>query len=250
MFAAIDVGSNTVRMLVGKVSKGMVLPVLYSRKITRLKGGQTNAGLTHEAMQRTLAALQHFRSELLTFEVDTLTVVGTEALRSAANAEHFIEQVRQLTGFPLNVLSGEEEALCSARGALSVIAPTPSNAVIVDIGGGSTEIVVARGEEILFSHSYPLGVVRLAEMDGKRVEELIASNLQALGKALKENGLLDVVCRPSTVFVGTAGTITTLAASDLGMVNLRRFVHEPSKNGQGVSPASIRSSINFLRPGQ
>ena len=219
MFAAIDVGSNTVRMLIGKVSKGLVLPVLYSRKITRLKGGQTSAGLTHDAMQRTLAALQHFRSELLTFEVDALTVVGTEALRTAANVGQFIEQVRQLTGMSLNVLSGEEEALCSARGVLSVVDPTPPNAVIVDIGGGSTEIVVTSGVDVLFSHSCPLGVVRLTEMEGERADELIGSNLQALGMKLKERGLFDIVCRPSTCFVGTAGTITTLAAIDLGMVN-------------------------------
>lgn len=219
MLAAIDIGSNTIRMLIGEVRNGAILPVSYYRKITRLKGGQSDAGLTYEAMQRTLVALQGFHAEILALKIDTLTVVGTEALRSAANAKQFIEKVRLQTGMSLNVLSGEEEALCSARGALSVIEPTPSTAIIVDIGGGSTEIVVTSGQDVLFGHSCPLGVVRLAEMEGKRAAELISSNLQTLRMKLKERGLLEIACRPSTVFVGTAGTITTLAAIDLGMAN-------------------------------
>ena len=218
MYAAIDVGSNTVRMLLGNVRNGKVIPFAYSREITRLKGGQTEAGLAPESMQRTLTALQRFHTEILAHEIKALVVVGTEALRTATNAKQFIDKVHHQAGMSLTIFSGEQEARCSARGALSVVDPIPESSIIVDIGGGSTEIVITRGTDVLFSQSYPLGVVRLAEMKGRGATDFIGEILTEIGIMFTERGLLDTACLPTTDFIGTAGTVTTLAAIDLGMV--------------------------------
>jgi exopolyphosphatase/guanosine-5'-triphosphate,3'-diphosphate pyrophosphatase len=243
MLAAIDVGSNTVRMLLGEVKQGRVHPVEYQRVITRLKGGQSKNGLAPEAMERTLSALLTFQNNLSRYSPDLVSVVATEALRSAPNAELFMAQVRRQTGFELNIISGDEEAEYSARGALSVVDPLPEYTIIVDIGGGSTEIVLTRGTEVLFRHSCPLGVVRLADMSSTRsAREFIWSELDGLSSQIPEHLFAKMTDYPGTRMVGTAGTITTLAALDMKMATYdwRRV------NNYKISSERIIELVNIL----
>jgi len=220
MLAAIDVGSNTVRLLLGDVTQGKVQPIAYERRITRLKGGQTEKGLAPDAMERTLSALDFFSKTMVKHKPDAISVVGTEALRSAANREYFVEQVQQKTGLDLKIVTGTEEAALSARGVLSVVTPTPDHAIIIDIGGGSTEIILTKGMDVLFRDSCPLGVVRLAEMEfGSSADEFIGTMIKDLSGELASRQLLEKACCPQTTVIGTAGTITTLAALDLEMTN-------------------------------
>ena len=217
MLAAIDVGSNTVRMLIGEVVDGKVTPRHYERRITRLKGGQSESGLAHDAMERTLSALQDFATLASGFDPVEMRIVGTEALRSAANGGQFAESVFQSLGVTLEIISGEQEAGLSASGVLSVIDPLPDHSVIIDIGGGSTEFILSGPDGILFSTSSPLGAVRLAEMPLKQQAVFIDKQAGIIKQQLETNQFLELCRSPSTPIVGTAGTITTIAAIEMKM---------------------------------
>ena len=214
MFAAVDVGSNTVRMLIGECLNRQVHPATYYRQITRLGARyQPGIGLTAESMERTLAALREFDKILQQKKVANCRTLGTAALRRAENRQYFQELVANQTHLSLEIISGEEEALLTAHGALSVIRPIPDSSLIVDIGGGSTEFVFQKDGMVLFRQSYPVGVVRLCEevpdRPGRQV--FIDKILDNFSNDLAGQGLPRALIE-SAQLVGTAGTITTLAA--------------------------------------
>lgn len=220
MIAAIDAGSNTLRLLVGEVDKGKVIPGSYHRRITRLAGGYTKeTGLSQEAQQRTLTAFQEFSSICNKSDINDIRAVGTAAFRQAANGHDFSHLVKSATGIDLKVIDGEQEAAFMASGVLSALEPRPRHSLIIDIGGGSTEFVLCKGQDVLWSKSLALGVVRLTEAFASP-EQMLA----AIDSSVRELSLgLSRACRnadvsPSTLsLVGTAGTVTTLAALDMQM---------------------------------
>lgn len=217
-FATIDIGSNTVRMLIGSYQQGVLQPYRYERCITRLAGQfSTTSELAAASIERTCAALVVF-SELLKKEhVPCLRAVGTAALRRANNRQLFIDRVYQQTGFKVEVIDGDEEARLMASGALSVINPPAAQAVIFDIGGGSTEIVCSDQGHILFQHSYPVGVVKLAEecataaQRRQRITDVTTHFIRTCPQ--------QIVNSPGIQLIGTAGTLTTLAAIDLALTS-------------------------------
>lgn len=217
MLAAIDVGSNTVRLLLGEVVAGRVEPFLYERRITRLKGGQTAHGhLADAAMQRTAQALQEFVSLLRAHTPRSCRAVGTAALRQAPNAARFLRQVQEDLGLSIDIASGDEEARLSASGVLAALSPRPAASLIVDIGGGSTEFILLKHDVVQFQVSIPLGVVALAEsgLSETAIADLIAGQVDSVFSSLSQYH------SPSSIplsLVGTAGTATTLAAMHLCM---------------------------------
>ena len=220
MLAAIDAGSNTLRLLVGSVSDGKVLPEFYLRRITRLAGGFTQKeGLSSEARERTLFAFQEFAKVCRQAEVQQIRVIGTAAFRKAVNGEHFACEIRKLTQLPLEIISGSVEAECMASGVLSALDPMPHHTLIVDIGGGSTEFALCSDQRLLWSRSLQLGVVRITEehaspLTRQRVIEdtLVELNIE-LANFCKSVGLV----LKDLHMVATAGTVTTLAALDMHM---------------------------------
>ncbi len=220
MLAAIDAGSNTLRLLVGKVTNGRVLPEFYLRRISRLAGGFTqNEGLSPEARERTLFAFQEFAETCRQAEVKQIRAIGTAAFRQAANGEHFAREIKEITQLPLEIISGVVEAEYMVSGVLSALDPMPPHALIVDIGGGSTEFVLCSRQKVLWSKSLPLGVVRLAEeyesplMRQNAIEDALAElNVELFGVCKS----IDLVLEDLHL-VATAGTVTTLAALDMQM---------------------------------
>lgn len=214
MFAAIDVGSNTVRMLIGECRNDILQPYQYQRKITRLAGGFSSSNELHpDSIRRTLEAIQGFNNTLKEFDIQAIRVVGTAALRRAANSSLFTELVTSETGLNVDIIPGSEEAQLMSFGVLSVVNPLPDAVIIIDIGGGSTEFVCLKKNRIHFQRSYPLGVVKLCEefdsLDSRlsyieQTISLFAAELETISDTDEEWQL-----------VGTAGTITTLAAIDL-----------------------------------
>ncbi|HMB16922.1 MAG TPA: Ppx/GppA phosphatase family protein [Pelovirga sp.] len=212
MQATLDIGSNTVRMLIGSCADGLLQPCLYERRITRLGGGLSSAdGLSAIAMTRTIAALKDFSDILNINQAQCLRAVGTAALRRAENSQQFIEQVYQQTGINIDVIDGDEEARLTTLGVLSVIVPCPDNALIVDIGGGSTELIYFKAGQILVQQSFPIGVVRLAEEYSNHDQRQHAIEA-TLGDDCRQR--FSPLSEPLEL-IGTAGTITTLAAMDL-----------------------------------
>jgi exopolyphosphatase/guanosine-5'-triphosphate,3'-diphosphate pyrophosphatase len=214
MDAVIDVGSNTVRMLIGECRDDSVFPKSYERRITRLAGGiSAQSALAAAGMQRTLEALVAFSEIIATHKINKIRAVGTAALRRAGNRQSFIDQVQSATNLNIEVIAGQEEARLMAKGVLSVVRPLPAAAMIIDIGGGSTEFVCLQNGLVQHQHSYQLGVVLLSEdypASAPRKAH-IDNILNQFEKALAERGIRD----RSYQLIGTAGTITTLAAMQL-----------------------------------
>ncbi len=218
MLAAIDAGSNTLRLLVGNVEQGKVTPYAYLRRICRLAGDfNLEKGLAPASMQRTLAVFHEFAGYCSKHGVNRVKVVGTAAFRQAVNGTDFADQVANQTGLPIEIIGGDLEAQYTAKGVLSALDPVPSYSLIIDIGGGSTEYVLCRGNEVVWSASHPLGVVRLTENHGVP-KDRIAEILRVTDTVVREVISNCKVCKvdPTQLsVVGTAGTITTLAALDM-----------------------------------
>lgn len=216
MRAAIDIGSNSLRMLVGEVLCDQVIPVRYFRQVTRLAGGYDPlTGISVEASERTLSALELFSKFIDELKPTCIRTVATEAVRRAVNGRQFIADVRARTGFVVEIIDGVEEAVLSSVGVLSGLKPQPLAALVFDIGGGSTEFIVIKGGNRLWQKSYPLGVVSLAEASDSGIA--IERVLTELAEDLRVAGLSPLLACESCELVGTAGTVTTLAALDLAM---------------------------------
>jgi len=222
MRAAVDVGTNTVRLLLGDTEDGRVRPDRYLRRITRLGGGFSNdKGLAPEAMERTLVALREMAAAVRDRQAAPVAAAGTAVLRRAVNGPEFATRVRAETGLPLAIIDGETEARLTAAGVLAALDPRPASCLVFDIGGGSTEFVLAVDGKIRFHRSYPLGVVALCEEEGApgRQERRIDAVLEVLARDLAAAELLDTCLAADCRIVGTAGTVTTLAALHLEMAD-------------------------------
>ncbi len=241
--AAIDVGSNTIRMVIGDCRDGVLVPQRYDREIVRLGGNFTShSGLADASMERALTVLKSFRQTLSKENISIIRVVGTAALRRAANRQYFIDRLFRETALRLEVISGEEEAQLTARGVLSVIEPAVDMAIILDIGGGSTEFICVVAGKTCFQKSYPLGVVNLCE-EFSSAKDRVAEIYRVIGnfsEHLKQIGLNHHDYR----LIGTAGTVTTLAAIDLELVE-----YDANKINNHKLSASCLLKLNQLLNG-
>ncbi len=218
--AAIDAGSNTLRLLIGKVVDGRVVPELYQRRICRLAGNfSQQEGLSAEARERALSVFREFSLICNEADVQRSRVVGTAAFRQAVNGENFADQVREMTGLPLEVITGEEEAFYTARGVVSALDPVPAQALIFDIGGGSTEFILCVDGRVAWSRSFSLGVVHLTEAHTSPVarQAEISKTLALVQAELQRACISSGADLAKLILVGTAGTVTTLAALDMQM---------------------------------
>ena len=224
-YAVLDLGSNSVRLLIGNVIDGRCAPKLYERAVTRISVGLSATGLLGEGpMRRTLEVLRGFRRITEAEGATVSDAVGTSALREAGNSAAFLERVRAETGFEVRVISGEEEASLTALGVVASLGPMPS-AMIVDIGGGSTEMAIVRGHQLVASISEPVGAVGLIERhiksDPPARAELESLRAECDAAALRFRGALGAP-EPGMRLVGAAGTMSTIAAMDLGLVRYER----------------------------
>ena len=216
MAAVIYVGSHTVRLLIAQEIDGELVTRHYDHVVTHLGTGVSQSRqLSEAAMAQTLAALEHFAHILHRFDETKVRIVGTEALRVATNRDDFICQLKRRTGLHLEVLSGEREAVYMANGVLQALQPQPDKAVIFDVGGASTEVVCVSHAQLCFHASYPIGVVTLR--DHLEPERLVADFTQQLVLELTQAGLWPQVTQRDWAVVGTAGTVTTLAATQQQM---------------------------------
>jgi len=214
MQAAIDVGSNTIRMLVGECYAGSVVSFNSYRDTVRLGGDFSDVtGLSAMSMQRAIATLEIYHNILIEQNISTLRIVGTAALRRAKNCQYFVDQVYAATGFEIEIISGEREACLTAAGVLSVIDSAAESLLIIDIGGGSTELIAIVSNKVRLQKSYPLGVVRLLDEYDNVIERQQQVDLIADQFLMRLNDLN--LAHYTWKMIGTAGSITTLAAIDL-----------------------------------
>jgi exopolyphosphatase/guanosine-5'-triphosphate,3'-diphosphate pyrophosphatase len=231
VFAAVDVGSNTLRLLVAEVRDGNLKPLRYERVITRLARGMNDTGLLEDAAaKRSIEVLKEFAEIIQVSGASRARCVGTSALREARNSAIFLSMAREASGMEIDLVSGEEEAALMARGVLSSIRK-PDSYVIVDIGGGSTELIYSAGQNTVGYITEPVGVVKMAEAhmhsDPPSEEELAAIRAEADLLSRKVLEKVSMHMGETGDLIGTAGTASTLAAIDLG---LERFDHRKVHN--------------------
>lgn len=212
--ATIDVGTNTTLLLVARATPTGEIVVLDERaEITRLgRGIGAGGNLGAEGVARTLDALRAYAA-IARGHGARIVAVGTEGLRRAPNAADFLGPAAEILGTPVQVIDGAREAALTFRAAAASF-PAEASAgtlVVVDIGGGSTEIVVAERGAVRFRTSLPLGSVRLTEKH-VRHDPPSAAELEAIGREVDET-LAAVPWPPAgALLVGVAGTVTSLAA--------------------------------------
>lgn len=208
--ATVDIGTNSVLLLVAEAAPEGWRPLVERATVTRLgQGVDATRALHPDAVSRTWACLAGYADEARRLGVDACAVVGTSAMRDASGAEGLRAYVREAFGCDVRVLSGEEEALCTYRGALSGL-EVGAECTVFDIGGGSTEFVQGVGGAPRFAHSFDVGAVRMTERH-LHSDPPEASELRALEADIRARYAEHAVPHGGTV-VGVAGTVTTLCA--------------------------------------
>ena len=224
--AALDCGSNSTRLLVATSSGAL----RRDMRITRLSEGvDASATLLETAMQRTFDVLEDFRRAMDEFRVDRGLLVATSAVRDARNGEDFLARAQQVVGVDARILDGDEEATLSYRGATIGLEPDPRSTLIVDVGGGSTELAMLF-DGALVSYSMQLGCVRVTErsLGSAAVDASHDAAAHAMIEAELDRAFFEVPAFAHVVgnvrLVGLAGTVATLAQLDAGLVKYRRDV--------------------------
>lgn len=220
--AAIDIGSNTVLLLVAEQEGEQLEPLHEEQRVPRLGRDVDRDGrLGEDGMERVLKALKEYHELLDRDYPDCATpvVTATSAVRDAANRDAFLQRIRRETGWEVKLLSGTDEARCTYRGAASTLKHMEENesVLVLDIGGGSTEIAAGSGLELVDSHSYDMGCVRFTERYLKHdppYREEVSQCRKAIRGMLGERKI-DAGNEP--VAIGVAGTLTSLASIEQGL---------------------------------
>ena len=223
--AALDCGSNSTRLLIVDSSN-----VTWRRemRITRLSQGVDSSGtLTSEAQRRSFEVLGEYRTMMDDAQVRRGLLVATSAVRDAANGRDFLDEARRITGVEARIITGTEEAALSYAGATAGLAPDSRPTMIVDVGGGSTELAVEL-DGVLYSTSMQLGCVRVSERalgrgivdpgHERAAREMIGAELDAAFAQVPQ--FSDLVGRVR--LVGLAGSVSTLAQLDSGLATYDR----------------------------
>ncbi|GAC1402205.1 MAG: hypothetical protein NVSMB52_16160 [Chloroflexota bacterium] len=240
--AVLDVGSNTIRLLVASVIDGRVETVLDSSEFARLgKGVDASGALQAEQMETGIAAIQRLRDAASELGVDDLIAIATSAVRDAKNGPEFISRVRSATGVSIRIISGEEEADLTFRGA-TIGVSYHDGVIVCDLGGGSAELVYAHAGDVLWSTSQPLGSGRLTERfvehDPPHETELDAVR-QYVERCLQGQPMAAV---RNAVFTG--GTATHVGVLAGGMTQRVRLSLEDL--GRAVNTASSTSASDLV----
>jgi exopolyphosphatase/guanosine-5'-triphosphate,3'-diphosphate pyrophosphatase len=209
--AAIDVGTNSVKLLVGRVEGTTVTPLLHRSINTRLGEGLHASGqIAPEAADRTMAALKELRDLATSRGAERVAAVGTLALREAANAAEFLARGRSEAGLDIRILTGQEEARLSYQGASSAAAT--DEVLAIDIGGGSTEIMQGTRTELARSWSLDLGAVTMTE-EFLRSDPPGADEMLTLSAEIRRH-LLPVAARAGREgeLLGVGGTVSSILA--------------------------------------
>jgi len=237
-FASIDVGTHTTRLLIAVLRNDRLEPILKKRVVTKL-GFYFNSGyLADKGINSLIDTLSQYAQDMKRHEVNNYQAVATAVLREAKNAEELINLIRDKTGIEIKIISGQSEAELTAKGVLSTLEIPKKSSLIVDIGGGSTELIWENDKKKVVSLA--LGATHLTQSFLKHDPPLNQEIKEAFCKA-KE--VIQASNFPSPVFlVGTAGSISTLAALDLKMT-----VYQPHLiNGHILTKNSIETIFSTL----
>ena len=230
--AAIDIGTQTIRLLIAEIdSRNRLYPLYRDRIIARLGQGTSKRDkLLKTSINRATECIKDFISRARDFNCDKIVPAATACVREAANQNEFIDHVFSETGMTINVLTGDMEARLTLDGVKSVIDNRPECYIVMDIGGGSTEFVYETDNQHIRIESLPAGVLRLAEKHLKHDPPLkseVANIQKDISSILESSSIISgqpTSADPASLcLIATAGTATTLAS-----LNLSLQEYEPS----------------------
>jgi exopolyphosphatase / guanosine-5'-triphosphate,3'-diphosphate pyrophosphatase len=244
--AAVDMGTNSTRLLVADVADGRVDEVVNELRVTRLgQGVDRTRQLDDEAVARTLAVLREYRALIDEAGAPPVLATATSAVRDATNGAAFLARVHDELGFETRLLSGLDEGRTTFRGVMTGNAAPSGRLAIVDVGGGSTEVSVGDAGGLERSVSLDAGCVRATERwlaEGAVATGQLAAARTALDALFAQE--VDDAFLPVSSGIAVAGTATTLAALDLG---LARYDRERT-HGHLLGRAAIERWLERLAP--
>lgn len=245
--AAIDIGTNTVLLLVAESDGNTIVPLLEKQEIPRL-GKQVDAArnLSRESIRKVETVLCNYRDIITSGYGDIPVIVtATSAVRDASNRDHFLDYIKENTGFDIRILSGDDEAEWTFFGALApLMLPPDQQVLVVDIGGGSTELAAGRKDELQQFLSMDMGSVRYTERylkKGPPAPRDSAACRDAVKVCLENSGLKT---DPGTVLTGVAGTVTTLAALCYNLADIEAA--RPA--GLSITSKQLKKIISEITP--
>ena len=263
--AAIDCGTNSIRLLVADVVDGRLDDIVRRMEIVRLGEGVDRTGrLSDAALARTFGALEDYAARIRSLEAERVRMVATSATRDAENRDVFVSGVIERLGVEPEVVTGSEEAALSFRGATGDLFATqvPAPYLVCDIGGGSTEFVLGDASGVRASRSVDVGCVRMTERhlhDDPPTADQISAARADIEHAIDE-ACRDVPMSEAASLIGLAGSVTTVTAIALGLqeydasrIHHARIsasaVHEVAQRLLGMARTQ-RAAIAVMHPGR
>ncbi len=224
--SSIDIGTNTILLLIVEAKGGKIIKVLHDEQvIARLgKGVDEHRIITSETANRVAEFLYSYRGTSHKYRSEKIIAVGTSALRDASNKREFCDEMLQKTGIDIEILSGDDEAEWTYRGALGDTGNEGQNFTVLDIGGGSTEIISGTSKTLSQKASLNVGCVRLTERFLRTSPPTLQEISECQSFVRSNLSTVDLTQSKNSRVIGVAGTLTTLAAIH------RRLTHyDPSK---------------------
>ncbi len=246
--ASVDIGTNSLRLLVAEIIDGGLKRLHMERRVARLGKGLSNGTkLSQDRMKRCLDILDEYRQLCDGMGANKILPVGTSPFRKARNAGDFVARIKELTDLEVMTLEGEQEGYLCLLGVLKGFGNNVSEALIIDIGGGSTEIIRwTKHEEEKRISSLPLGMVHLTEtflLSDPPVDSEIVLCEKAIAKILDKRLEWTSPEACGDVVIGTAGTLTTLAAMDQGL-----GIYDPERiHGYRLSREAVGRLLDEIR---
>ena len=259
ILAAVDLGSNSFHMVVARYSHGQIVIIDRLREMVRLAAGvEENGRIDKDAAARALACLERFGQRLRDMHADSVRVVGTNALRLARRKQAFLERAREALGHPIEIISGMEEARLIYSGVAHTMPGEPGRRLVVDIGGGSTELIIGESLTPLDLESLQMGCVSLSERffrDGKLSAKRLAHarvaarlELEPVQAAFRRRGWDHAAGSSGTIrAIGEAIRELDPQATTITAAGLERVLHYLSDAGH-VRELSLAAITDDRRP--
>lgn len=260
--AAIDCGTNSIRLLIADIDNGEFKEIVRSMEVVRLgQGVDKNKLFQPDAIDRTLAAVDNFNEEIVSKSVEKIRFCATSATRDAKNRSLFTDGVKNILGVEVEVIPGDEEAKLSYFGATKGLKQSDAPFLVVDIGGGSTEFVYGH-EKVEFAKSVDIGCVRMSErhLNTQPVTmDQVARAIVDIDKAIAQAAAIVPISAAKTL-IAVAGTATTVAAAalelkeyDRNLIHLSRIsadkVYKVSAMLQSMQKNEI-AELGYMHPGR
>jgi len=260
--AAIDCGTNSIRLLIADISNGIFKEVVRSMEVVRLgQGVDKNKSFHPDAIKRTLDAVEMFSEVIASKGVERIRFCATSATRDATNRSLFTDGVRGILGVEVEVIPGEEEAMLSFNGATKELMQSDAPYLVVDIGGGSTEFVFG-SNKVENAKSVNIGCVRMSERhftSQPTTMDQVARAIIDIDSAIAQAASVVPILNAKTL-VAVAGTATTVAAAalelkdyDRHLIHLARIsadkVHKVSAMFQSMKKDEI-ANLGYMHPGR